>query len=237
VSGFFPPAPPLPLDPTGPPYPPGPTVGSNAIGVFRIGISQIGDISAFNEWATVISQYANSPIITGMIDAFNAAADETQNLSNFYDLIFNVATAQGYGLDVWGRIVGVTRSIQLPSASGTFFGFNEPGDPVHDTGFGQSPFYNGGGALTTNITLSDSDFRNLVYAKALANITSGSITAINQILLTLFPHRGNCYVTDGLNMTMTYTFTFTLTGTELSILQFSGVLPRPAGVSATVIHP
>jgi hypothetical protein len=222
---------------TGPPYPLPATAGANAIGLFKIGVSPIGDLPAFSYWATVISQYANSPILIAMIDDFNAAVDETQNLSNFYDFIWNVATAQGYGLDVWGRIVGVTRSIQLPGSTGSYFGFNEPNDLVHDTGFGQSPFYTGGASTTTNVTLADSDFRNLVYAKALANINSGSIPAINQVLLTLFPHRGNCFVTDGLNMTMTYTFQFALTGTELSIIQFSGVLPRPAGVSATIVHP
>jgi hypothetical protein len=80
----------------------------------------------FNYWQTILSQYANSPRLTGMIEAFNAAWDQTQNFDNLYDLIWNVLTAQGYGLDVWGRIVGVTRVLSLPS-SATYLGFDEAG--------------------------------------------------------------------------------------------------------------
>lgn len=61
---------------------------------------------------TIISQYANSPALTGMIDSFNAAVDTTDDLANFYAWVWNVSTAQGFGLDIWGRIVGVTRTIQ-----------------------------------------------------------------------------------------------------------------------------
>ena len=56
-----------------------------------------------------------------------------------------------------------------------------------------------------------------------------------QILLNLFPGRGSCYVTDGLNMSMEYKFEFPLTPVEVSIVTNSGVLPRPVCVSATVV--
>ncbi len=41
--------------------------------------------------------------------------DPTADLNAFYDLVWNVATAQGWGLDVWGRIVGVTRNLNIPA--------------------------------------------------------------------------------------------------------------------------
>ena len=53
-------------------------------------------------------------------------------------------------------------------------------------------------------------------------------------MMNLFPHRGNCYVVDGLNMTMQYFFAFPLSPVELAIVSQSGVLPKPVGVSATV---
>jgi hypothetical protein len=96
--------------------------------------------------------------------------------------------------------------------------------------------------VTTNYTLLDGPFRTLILAKALANISNATIPAINQILINLFgpegllPVEGNCYVTDGLNMTMTYTFGSTLTPVQLAIVQQSGVLPRPCGVEATVVQ-
>jgi hypothetical protein len=136
-------------------------------------------------------------------------------------------------LDIWGRIVGVGRVIQI--SGGKFLGFDEATTVSADP-FNQSPFYSGG-AITSNFALSDSAYRLLIMAKAAANISVGSIPAINAILLALFPGRGNAYCTDGLDMTMTYTFDFTppLTDVEKAIIA-TGVLPKPAGVSYTVVE-
>ena len=219
----------------GPPYPPPPAPGSNAIGQFRIGVSLIGDIAPFRPWTTVQAQYANSPILTGIINAFAAAMDPTELLDEIFDVMWNVMTAQGYGLDCWGRIVGVTRTLQLPPGTNQFFGFQVAEDPAHFTGFNQAPFFSGE-QLTSNVTLSDDQFRILVLAKAAANICDGSIPAINAVLLALFPNRGACYVTDLGGMQMTYTFNFALTPIELAIVDQSGVLPKPVGVQATVVQ-
>lgn len=149
---------------------------------------------SFNVWATIISQYANSPILTQLITNFAQYLDQTANFEAFYDLMWNIDTAQGYGLDVWGRIVGVTRTLQL-AGGGRFLGFEEAGGLTVDP-FDQSPFY-AGATVTNNFQLSDDAFRVLIFAKALSNISNGTIPSINQILLNLFPGRGNAYVTDG----------------------------------------
>lgn len=215
---------------SGPPYPRVNPPGSNGIGSFAIGVSPIGTISPFDPWSTVITQYANSPVLTELILSFNAAIDQTRNIDDLYDLLWNVATAQGYGLDVWGRLVGVGRTLQFPGNAGQF-GFGEAGSSW--TGFGQGGFYSGAGT-TTNFVLSDDDFRTLILAKAAGNVSDGSIPSINKILLSLFPNRGRSYVADGLDMTLTYTFEFALTPVELAIVQLSGVLPNPAGVAINI---
>jgi hypothetical protein len=217
---------------TGPNYPlyvNGTAPGGNGIGQFVIGISSIGDIPAWNPWVQVIRQYANSARIDEVILSFNDAMDQTENLSNLYDFIWNVDTAVGYGLDVWGRIVGVSRTLKLPGTV-TYIGFEEANSW---TGFGQDGFYSGGG-VSNNYVLSDSDFRTLILAKAACNITIGAIPAVNQILLTLFPNRGACYVADGLNMQLTYTFKFALNPIELAIIETSGVLPSAAGIAVNI---
>lgn len=220
---------------TGPTYPPGPAAGSNAIGSFTIGVSPIGSIPAFDIEDTIISQYANSPIIVQLMKNLGAYLDLTKNFDDFFDMIWNIATAQGYGLDVWGIIIGVSRTLQIQN-SGIYAGFEEQVPTVDTFGpGGQSPFYSGD-PVTSNFNLSDGSYRTLLYAKALTNITDCSIPAINQILLNLFPNRGDCYVTDGENMTMTYTFKFALTPVEIAIVSASGVLPKPAGVAATVVQ-
>jgi Protein of unknown function (DUF2612) len=221
---------------TGPPYPRyglGAAPGQNAIGTFVIGASPIGDIPTFDLWTTIISQYANSPILDAMIQSFNDAMDQTENLDNFYDMMWNVFTAQGYGLDVWGRIVGVVRTLSLPG-TGLYLGYEEA---TGWTGFGpaagQGELF-GGSTLTTNYDLSDPDFRRLILAKAASNISDGSIPSVNAILLALFPDRGVTYVQDNLNMTVTYVFKFPLSVVDVAILDQANVLPTSAGVSATV---
>lgn len=216
---------------SGVPYPhPNPVPGSNAIGIFRVGVSPIGTISPFDIYTTVENQYANSPTLTSILESMSAAVDPTEDFDNYYDTIFNWETAVGVGLDIWGRIVGVGRVLALPSQS-DFLGFQEAGSWQS---FGSGILYSGG-AASSNYSLSDPAFRTLIQAKAASNLWDGSITSLNSILLNLFPGRGNCYCTDGLNLTMTYTFTFPLQAVDLAIIS-SGVLPRPPGVSATIIQ-
>lgn len=210
---------------SGPEYPKKFEPGSNAIGLFKIGVSPIGTIPWFDFWKTVISQYGNSDRLTSLLGSVNIV-DPTENFDAFYDWIWNVKTARGYGLDVWGRIVGVGRVLQVPI--GQYFGFAEAG--ITASPFNQDSFYNGE-VLTNNYSLTDDAYRKLIYAKALANISDSSIPTINRILRILFPNRGNCYCTDGQNMTMTYTFKFVLTSVEKAIVSQTGVLPKPAGVA------
>lgn len=215
---------------TGPPLP-RPISGSNAIGRFKIGVSPIGTIPPFDYWQTVLAQYANSTIITTLIGNFFQYIDKTEAFDDFFDAILNVNTAFGYGLDCWGRIVGVQRTLNV--GAGTYFGFAQ-GQP------GTQPWNQGtwfsGGTLTNNFVLADAPYRTLIFAKALANISDGSIPSINAILMALFPGRGNAFCTDGLDMTMTFTFTFPLSPVELAIVGQSGALPRPCGVAATVVQ-
>lgn len=181
---------------------------------------------------TIISQYANAASLVTLINAMNQWLDPQANLNAFFDAIWNVDTAVGVGLDIWGRIVGVGRVLKV-TGGGKYLGFEEATSVSADP-FNQSPFYTGQ-QTTQNFILSDDGFRTLIYAKALANICDGSIPGINQVLLYLFPKRGNCYVVDNGDMTLTYKFEFTLSPIEIAIVEQSGVLPRPTGVSASVV--
>lgn len=182
---------------------------------------------------TIVSQYAASPTILALIDYMNQWKSPDANVEAFYNLVMNLPTAQGYGLDVWGRIVGVVRVLTV--SAGDYFGFEG------DTGasglpFTQAIFYEGQPA-TTNYALTDDAFRQLIYAKAAANISTGSIQAINAMLTQLlFPGRGNAYVVDNLDMTLTYKFEFALQPFEVSIVVNSGVMPTPTGVQASVSY-
>ena len=177
---------------------------------------------------TVISQYQNSPILMQLVDNLIPYFDPTVRFNEWYNLVWNIDSAQGYGLDLWGRILGVGRVLHIP-IPGDYFGFDEATDAFP---FDEGIYY-GGTTLTENYYLSDDVYRRLLLAKALSNITDGSIPSINRILMALFPDYGNCYVIDNLDMTMVYRFDQDLSAPDNAIAQQSGVLPKPCGVSAT----
>ena len=187
---------------------------------------------------TILSQYANSPTLNRLVYNMNQYVDPSVNITAWYNDVWNINTAVGYGLDVWGRIVGVNRVLTISNTSD--FGFSGPAG-ASGVPWNQGTFYNGG-SLTSNYTLSDPAFQILILAKALFNISNGSIPATNQILINLFgpngliPLVGNSYVADGLNMTQIYTFPSALPPTALSIVQSSGVLPRSCGVLASISY-
>lgn len=173
---------------------------------------------------TIISQFANSPTLVQLIENMNEYIDPAADIQTFYDYCWNVDKAQGFGLDIWGRIVGVGRVLKIP-ASPPQIGFkNGPGVP-----FNQAPF-NGGIASTQNYSLSDTAYRTLILVKALANISDCSARSFNQLLQNLFAGRGRCYVVDTGAMTLRYVFEFALEPFESAIVLNSGVFPRPAGV-------
>lgn len=181
---------------------------------------------------TIISQFANSPTIVGLVTNMNTYIDQTANFQNFYNFVWNVNTAQGFGLEIWGRIVDVKRALKI-NAPVTNFGFQ---DGVNDYApFGSAPFYVGVPATSTYM-LSDDAYRTLILAKALANISATTSQALNQLLRNLFPNRGRCYVNDMGGMAMRYTFEFYLQPYEVAIVTSSGALPHGAGVSVSVLQ-
>ena len=181
---------------------------------------------------TIISQYANSPTLVQLIQNMNEYLDPRADFDNFFNFVWNVDTAQGFGLDIWGRIVNISRVLQLP-ADPIYFGFDEalPGSYP----FNEQPFYNGPGA-TTAYELADDAYRQLILLKALANISATTAPAINQLLQNFFINQGRCYVIDDGGMHMHYVFEFLLTPYQFAIIANSGALPKPAGVTVNFIN-
>lgn len=178
---------------------------------------------------TIISQYGTSATITALVHNMNEYIDPRADFDAFFDYVWNVETAQGFGLDIWGRIVDVKRELTiLPPID--YFGFEEgSGEP-----FGQGPFY-GHEVDTMTYKLSDDAYRKLILVKALANISATNARTFNQLLQNMYAGRGRCYVNDMGGMLLRYTFEFRLTQYELAVMMQSGALPRPAGVRAILM--
>jgi hypothetical protein len=200
----------------------------------------------FDPLQTVISQYQNSPTLLQLVENMSTYIDPTANLLAFYNNVWNVDTAQGFGLDIWGRIVGVSRVIPIPGTQGTF-GFANTDSPPDWQNFGNpdisssgGPFF-GGATNTGSYRLNDNAFRTLILTKALANIVATTAPALNRLVQNLFPGSGRAYTRDGgqsntavNGMQMTYVFEFPLTQIQYAILVNSGALPHPAGVLVNI---
>jgi len=182
---------------------------------------------------TIISQYANSPTLVQLIQNMNECIDPRADLQAFFDHVWNIDTAEGFGLDIWGRIIGVGRLLKIPG-NDPIVGFDNADVPSDWVPMSQGRFAVENEATTT-YKLSDSAYRVLILTKALANITSTTAFGMNRLLRNMFPNRGRAFVRDGRDMTMAFVFNFSLTNIEYAILTQSGVLPHPAGVGFSVI--
>lgn len=203
-------------------------VASWPIASAPIYVRPASDDRFFDIRETVLSQYANSPILLEFVDNFSAWLDPLFRFDSFFRSVWDIDTAVGHGLDVWGRILGVGRVLQVPA--GEYFGFEQQSEAKT---FGFAVFYSGSRA-TNNATLTDDAYRKLLIAKAALNITDASIPAINRILLDLFD---DGYVRDDGGMSITYVFDQPLSPVETAIVYQSGVLPTPAGVTVSVEVP
>lgn len=172
-----------------------------------------------NVETTILSQYANSPTLLQMVDSMNQYFSPAVDIQTFYDSIVNVLVQDGvlntYGLDLWGRIVGIPggRNLYLPA------NITNPSGASFTAG---------------TYVLDNPSFRTLIMVKALANITDCTAPSLNKLLSLLFANRGRCYVKDTGSMTMTFTFEFYLLPYEYAIVAGSGAIPHPAGVLVTI---
>lgn len=187
---------------------------------------------------TILTQYADSPKLKSLIYSFNQAVGIEGFIDSFYDMIWNIETAGTYGLDVWGKIVVVSRQLTV-TENKIYFGFQEAlsDPPVVDDPqpFNQAPFYSGE-VLTSTVTLTNDIYRKLIMMKAAANISDCTIPNLNRLLMFMFGDKGRCYVRNDGGMVMSYVFQFPLSVAELAIVQSSGALPSPVGVTVNIVQ-
>lgn len=183
-----------------------------------------------NVKSTLLSQYDNSPVINQLVHGTNAAVDPAPDIVAFYDAVFNVLSATGWGLDQWGKIVNIGRTLNV-QAEEALFGFAGSGLQP----FGQGTFVNGG-LSTTTYTLTDAAYRELILLKAAANLSDCSLPSLNRLLQQLYADRGNMYVIETGPMTIRYVFEFYLKPYERALMQREDIPPKPAGVGYEVFE-
>lgn len=183
---------------------------------------------------TILTQYSSSQKLLSIIDTFNQAVSLDDFTDEFIEKVWDLTTCEAFGLDMWGKIVGVSRYIIAPIDNESF-GFSEANDydPEYPTPFNDAPFF-GGMQETTNIRLGDDAYRTLIMCKAFTNISIATIPDINKFLKIMFYKRGRAYCINYRDMTMGITFEFELAPYEESILTNYEVAPVPSGVLVNI---
>lgn len=173
---------------------------------------------------TIQSQYAASPAIRALAESARVRIAPDADIELFYQSIFHISTAEGAGLDIWGRILGIGRKVDITELT-DFFGFlgsdNEP--------FDQAPFWNGNDQPTGVYELEDEAYRQLLFWKAMANIATADAASLNHLLQGLFPGR-NIVVYETGPMALDLLLYFPLEPWERTILKNYGLIAKGAGV-------
>lgn len=166
--------------------------------------------------------------------------DQQQFWENWVANVFDLRTANLFGLAVWSYILNIPLFIE--------FNVDPDGKPVwgmntfieaspSNVGYGYN--FNNGSFSTRNstVTLTLEEQRLLLRLRYYQLVSRGATPDTNKFLSVLFqdytktyPAYGIAYVLDGLDMTITYVFNFNLPQAFRYIFQYYDVLPRPAGV-------
>jgi len=193
-------------------------------------------------------QYDQSPNIISNLTQKQEwyTENQTQFWESWFNDVFNLQTANVFGLSVWSIILNVPLFIPYEPESDDkpIWGFNNNDDyPTLQntyTNFFGGNFSSRGDVIT--LTLEEQRF--LLRLRYYQLITRGEVGDINTFLNYLvitsdIGFTGKMYALDGLNMTMRYVITNdTFPLDLLDILVRLDILPRPAavGIQEIIIH-
>lgn len=173
--------------------------------------------------ATVQSQYSASPRILALAGMYWDMLNPGSEIQTMLTDMINPSTARGYGLDVWGRIVGIKRAT-VP-VSGEYLAFDpDPLTNPQGNTWNNAPF----NPLTAQGLASDPVFRVYVFVKAMMNIGNASLADINKYFSLLFPDSGIMVIHAGTMIIRVLDYDSVLT--DAAILALKSIDWIPAGV-------
>lgn len=149
-------------------------------------------------------------------------ANQSQFWGNWVTDVFDLRTANDFGLSVWAVILD-TPSVITSSQ-------DDPDKPIWGFDQYRQNFNNGNFASIASSALTTAQKRLVLRLRYFQLVTKGSVSEINAFFAYLFEPLGPAYVVDGLDMRARYVFGFPLSSALEAILTEFDLLPRPAGV-------
>jgi hypothetical protein len=194
---------------------------------------------------TVLWQYEGAPNLNQLRAFQQAWLDE--NHTAFWDNwavdVFDVRTANDFGLLVWAKIL----NLQLytdPTVSPDDYpnwGFADFGDNFESMTDSGGNFANDGNRA---LLLNTEQKRIIIQMRYFCLANNETPPNINRFLNSLFGvetsgdniGRARAFIVDGLNMRVTYYLSLTINQTLRLAMESLGVLPRPSAVKLNVIN-
>lgn len=166
----------------------------------------------------MLSQYANSPKYVSLYNGLTELFNNAKTIEDWFNVVYNLNTAEGFGLDIWGKILNQGRQ----------FSYDDNGTTVN--------VYLGGeqtvGGITYSADYMENMYRTVLFLKALSNVTNCSLASLNNLLQFYYKNRGVVYVMEYPPMEIKYIFEFYVSDLEKAIF-ITGIMPRPTGVGVS----
>jgi len=141
--------------------------------------------------------------------------------------VFDLRTANNFGLAVWSIILNIPLAI---TDSG-----DEPDKPIWGFGQYRKNFNNGNFAAIASSSLTIEQKRLVLRLRYFQLVTTGAVPEVNQFFAYLFEPLGLAYVVDGYAMNARYVFDFPVSSDLELVLTEYDLLPRPAGVKVDFV--
>lgn len=190
---------------------------------------RVYSLNATSEITQAITwQYDKSSALVTLIqseqDFYNSAVRDFW--VNWERDVFNIDTANYFGLIVWATILGCTEYVeQTKKIRGTSFGFGQ----VHKN------FYKSNFSISSYVkSLPIESLRKLLKAQMYNFNSNGSIASYNRLLAMLFPNSEAYIEYDRDNNSVDFYFTNQLDDEDLNLILFSNICPVPVGVKRTI---
>jgi hypothetical protein len=171
-------------------------------------------------------QYNDAQNLQGLIQSQQdwMTANHKGFWENWYRDVFNLQTANSFGLQVWSIILDVPIVViaRAPQEPDIPFGFDEDDGNFENSNFAALPYE------VRQLTTEQARLvLKLRYAKL---VSDGTVVHTNEILSRLFDDREGAYVIDNHDMTISYVFAQEIPSKIRFIFQNYDILPRPSAV-------
>lgn len=191
---------------------------------------QFFDLSV-NLLQAILWQYNDAANLQGLITAKQQWYNDNQQSywQGWIANVFNLDTANEFGLAVWSIILGLPNFINQssPGPEVPIFGFDGSGGVNFDNGILAEP--NG-----SSVVLSIETQRTVLQLRYFQLCSSGTVPEINRFLAFLFGPK-MAWLIDNHDMTQTYIFNFPVNWELAYTFNNLDILPRPATVGSAWI--